>query len=124
MGEDPRLPAYGTNYDRRRWGIGTEIKTSLLYLRAEYLKGKDDVRKSEGYYATASVPVHPKVDLIASYDYFNKDKELSRKQTNYILGAQYNFYKRCRMQAQYIFQDRQQGMKNVNQIQTQLQVGF
>ncbi len=124
-GTDFRLPQAGTNYKRNRWGVGTEINTSPLYLRAEYLRGNDgDVRKSEGYYATASIHVHPKFDIIASYDFFNRDKELKHKQTNYILGGQYKFYKRCRIQAQYIFQDRWKGLENVNQVQTQLQIGF
>ena len=62
-------------------------------------------------------------DLVASYDYFNANKAVSRKQTNYIAGLQYWFYPKCRLQAQYTFCDRNKG-KDSNLFQAQVQVRF
>lgn len=123
-GTDASLPESGVNYKRNRWSLGTEITTAPVYVRAEYLSGQDADTDSEGYYATANIHLSPKVDVIASYDYFNKNKLINDEQTNYILGLQYNFFKRCRLQGQYIFQDRSSSLGNANVIQTQLQIGF
>ena len=64
-----------------------------------------------------------KVDVIASYDYFNKSKVLDDKQTNYVVGLQYWFYPKCRVQAQYTYCNRHIG-ENSNLLQAQLQVRF
>jgi len=121
---------YRENYKRNRWGISAEINTAPLYVRTEYLQGKDGKTKSEGYYALLNYHIFPKFDLIASYDYFapNKDAkevyDIPTKQTNYIVGTQWNFYRRCRLQVQYVYQDKSKGWKNSNLIMTQFQVGF
>ena len=64
----------GENYTRNRWAIGAKLTTELLDLRTEYLAGKDKEVKSQGYYATTAIHVLPKIDLIASYDFFNRNK--------------------------------------------------
>lgn len=113
----------GDDYKRDRWAVGAVIDTRPVTLRTEYLGGKDGNVKSDGYYAVASFHVIPKLDLIASYDYLNKNKELSDKQTNYIAGIQYWFYPRCRLQAQYTYCDKKNG-ENSNLLQAQVQVRF
>jgi Phosphate-selective porin O and P. len=111
------------NYSRDRWAFGTVIETKPVSFRAEYMGGKDAKVKSEGYYAIASWHVLPKFDIVASYDYLNKNKSLNMKQTNYIAGVQYWFYPRCRVQAQYTYRDNHiTGSSNL--IQTQIQVRF
>ncbi|NDV58463.1 porin [Bacteroides sp. 519] len=113
----------GDNYSRNRWAFGANIKTKPVSLRAEYLGGKDAKVKSNGYYTTASIHVLPKFDIIASYDYLNKNKDLDMKQTNYVAGVQYWFYPRCRVQAQYTYRDNQlTGSSNL--VQAQIQVRF
>lgn len=114
----------GDNYERNRWSIGTEVKTSPVYVRAEYMEGKDAIIKSRGAYAVASIHVHPKWDVIASYDYFDQNTAVNSRQTNYIVGAQWNFFRRCRLQAQYVYQDRGTDNKSSNLIMTQIQLGF
>lgn len=47
----------------------------------------------------------PKFDIVASYDYFNKDKAQDYKQSNYVAGVQWWFYPKCRLQAQYTYCD-------------------
>lgn len=113
----------GDNYTRDRWAAGAVITTKPLSLRSEYLGGKDGNVKSEGWYATANYHILPKLDLIASYDFFNKNKDMGYKQTNYVGGLQYWFYPRCRLQALYTYKDNKiDGSSNV--IQAQIQVRF
>lgn len=113
----------GDNYRRDRWTVGTMVETKPVSFRTEYMAGKDAKVKSDGYYAMASFHVLPRFDIIASYDYLNRNKDLSMKQTNYIAGVQYWFYPRCRLQAQYTLRDRHdQGTSNL--FQAQLQVRF
>lgn len=114
----------GENYTRNRWALGAVVTTKPIEIRTEYLAGKDGKIKSNGYYATACAHVLPKFDVIASYDYLNKDKDTSEfKQTNYVAGVQYWFYPKCRLQAQYTFCDRHSG-ENSNMLQAQIQVRF
>ena len=48
-------------------------RQSLVSLRTEYLAGKDGHVKRMDTMQPASVHVLPKFDIVASYDYFNKD---------------------------------------------------
>lgn len=113
----------GDNYSRDRWAIGAAVKFKPLSVRSEYLGGKDGSVKSEGYYLTAAYQVFRNFDIIASYDFLNKNKDLSLKQTNYVAGVQYWFYPRCRVQAQYTYRDsKQEGASNM--LQAQVQVRF
>lgn len=113
----------GDNYTRNRWSAGAVIKTKPVDVRTEYLAGKDGQIKSDGYYITASAHVLPKFDVIASYDYLNKNKTIDDKQNNYVVGLQYWFYPKCRLQAQYTYCNRQAG-ESSNLLQAQLQVRF
>lgn len=116
--------AEGENYTRNRWALGAVVTTKPIDIRTEYLAGKDGTIKSEGYYLTACAHVLPKFDVIASYDYLNKDKNTSAfKQTNYVAGVQYWFYPKCRLQAQYTYTNRRAG-ENYNTLQAQVQVRF
>lgn len=115
--------AVGENYTRNRWSAGATIQTKPINIRTEYLAGKNGHVKSDGYYATLSAHVLPKFDIIASYDYLNKDKAIDDKQTNYVAGVQYWFYPKCRVQAQYTYSNRHKG-ENSNLLQAQLQVRF
>lgn len=113
----------GGNYRRNRWTAGASVKLSHLDLRGEYLAGLDGLVRSAGGYAlvTAHLPHH--VDLIASYDYLNRNKSLQMKQTNYVAGLQWWFYPKCRLQVQYTYQDPHKG-NHSNLLQTQIQVKF
>ena len=115
----------GDNYTRNRWAAGFVVKLKPVDFRSEYLAGKDGTVKSDGFYATANVHILPKskLDLIASYDYLNKDKAIDNQQTNYIAGLQWWFYPKCRLQVQYTYCNPHQG-ENYNRVQTQVQVRF
>lgn len=113
----------GDNYRRDRWSLGTVVETKPVTLRAEYLGGIDGSIKSDGFYVISSFHVMPKLDLIASYDYLNRNKKIDDKQTNYVAGIQYWFYPRCRLQAQYTFRNKHKE-DNSNLFQAQIQVRF
>lgn len=114
----------GDNYTRNRWAMGAVIDTKPVYVRTEFLAGKDGHVRSNGYYATACAHVLPKFDVIASYDYLQKDNDIPEtRQTNYVAGLQYWFYPKCRLQAQYTFTNRHNG-DNHNLVQAQVQVRF
>lgn len=95
----------GQNYKRNRWSAGLQYKSqdSHLSLRAEYLEGRDDDVTSRGAYVTGVLPVAPKLDLVGSYDFFNYNVKEHMDQHKAIFGLQYWFYKRCRIQLQYVY---------------------
>ena len=97
--------AIGEDYKRNRWSAGFTYKsqTSRLSLRSEYLEGRDKDVTSRGVYATGVLPVAPKIDLVGSYDFFNYNVKEHMDQHKAIFGLQYWFYKRCRIQLQYVY---------------------
>lgn len=113
----------GENYTRNRWSMGAMLTTKPMDIRAEYLSGKDGSIKSDGFYVVTSAHIAPKLDVIASYDYFNANRDVKEKQTNYVAGVQYWFYPRCRVQAQYTRCEPKNG-ENSNVVQAQVQVRF
>lgn len=114
----------GEDYTRNRWSVGTEYDCRFVKVRSEYLRGKDETIDSHGGYVMANVHLHPKLDLILSYDYLDKNIKVGDKQNNYLVGMQWKFYKKCRLEMQYLRQDRKEGLKDSNLFLTQLQIGF
>ena len=94
-----------------------------LDVRSEYLHGKDGRVRSDGYYAVASIHVLPRIDVIAAVDYFNRNKALRDRQTNYVGGLQWWFYPKCRLQVQYTYRDPHLREAS-NLLQAQVQVRF
>ncbi len=115
--------AVGQNYDRNRWAAGAKLHCKPIDIRTEYLHGKDGNVRSDGYYLTLSAHVLPSFDIIASYDYFNRNKTLEDKQTNYVAGVQWWFYPKCRLQLQYTYRDPKLRDAS-NLVQAQVQVRF
>lgn len=111
--------AVGEDYERHRWAFGVEYKSTghinnvadywhvrPLVIRAEYLGGKDGNNPSDGAYLTVGIPIAKSWDFVATYDYFNYNKDLAgMEKTKYVAGFQYWFYKQCRLQAQYVYTD-------------------
>lgn len=124
MGESPITGIHlGEVYNRNRWSVGAVLTAPTASLRTEYMEGKDGTVKSNGFYATGCAQVLPKLDVIASFDYFDKNTEVGNKQTNYVAGLQYWFYPKCRLQAQYTRQEPKDG-EGSNLVQAQIQVRF
>ena len=91
------------NYKRNRWTAGFDYKSSAFNVHGEYLEGKDGSVTSRGAYVTGNVPLGKGVDLIGSYDFFNFNTSAGMDQHKVIAGLQYWFYKKCRVQLQYVY---------------------
>ena len=93
----------GDNYKRNRWTVGFDYKSTDFNIHGEYLEGKDGCTTSRGAYVTGAVPVSKGVELVGSYDFFNFNTSLGMDQHKAIAGVQYWFYKKCRVQLQYVY---------------------
>ena len=93
----------GDNYKRNRWTVGFDYKSSQLNVHGEYLEGKDGSATSRGAYVTSNIPLGKGIDLVGSYDFFNFNTSLGMDQHKVIAGMQYWFYKKCRLQLQYVY---------------------
>ena len=96
----------GQDYKRNRWTLGFDYKSKAFNAHGEYLEGIDGDVVSRGGYLTGSVPLGtPKVEFVGSYDYFNYNTTLGLDQHKAIAGLQYWFYKKCRLQVQYVYKN-------------------
>ncbi len=94
------------NYDRNRFSVGVDYKSRRLNVHSEYLQGKDDKVTSNGVYVTGSVALIPStLDLVGSYDYFNFNQDLDFDQHKCVFGIQWWYYKKCRLQLQYVYKN-------------------
>ena len=101
------------DYTRNRCTIGAEYKSRAFNVHGEYLNGWDGDVHSWGAYVTGSVPLArfgkpeygKKLELVASYDFFNYNTTLGYDQHKAIGGLQYWFFKRCRLQVQYVYKN-------------------
>lgn len=120
----------GQDYKRNRLTAGADYRGKAIKLRSEYLAGWDGDAHSWGAYVTSAIPLGtPKLELIASYDFFNYNTDRNMAQHKAIGGLQYWFYKRCRMQVQYVYKNtfikNNQFIHGANHgIQCQMQVRF
>ncbi|MBO4907039.1 MAG: porin [Bacteroidaceae bacterium] len=96
----------GEDYKRNRWTAGFDYKSKAFNVHGEYLEGYDGDVTSRGGYLTGSVPLGtPEVELVGSYDYFNYNTTLGYDQHKAIAGLQYWFFKKCRVQLQYVYKN-------------------
>ncbi|NDV67397.1 porin [Dysgonomonas sp. 25] len=112
---------------RNRWSIGGEYRSDRLYVRSEWLRGKDGKTDKEGLYGTAKYYILPtKLNLVGKVDYFNQDKESNSEVLDYLIGADYYFYTNCRIQLNYLYSDYSEkwDQKNSHQVMAQLQIVF
>lgn len=102
----------GEEYDRDRWTFGVEYKTFAttpmsdwkkrpFSFRGEIMGGKDGDVNSLGGYAMMTIPLFSTLDAVASYDFINFNTTEDLKSTKYVIGLQYWFFNRCRVQLQY-----------------------
>lgn len=98
--------ALDQNYDRNRFSVGVDYRSKNFNIHSEYLLGKDDKVTSSGVYVTGSVALIPStLDLIGSYDYFNFNQDLDMDQHKGVFGIQWWYYKKCRLQLQYVYKN-------------------
>ena len=129
--------ALGQDYKRHRCTFGADYKSRAFNVHGEYLNGWDGDAHSWGAYLTGAVPlarfgspeIGQRLELVASYDFFNFNTDLGMDQHKAIGGLQYWFYKKCRLQVQYVYKNafisENQFVHGANHgIQCQLQVRF
>lgn len=93
----------GEDYTRDRISAGAEYRRKGFRIRGEYITGKDGEVKSQGWDIASTIPVAPKLDIVAVYDYLDKNKDMKAYQTNLLGGVQYWFHGLCRLQLQYMY---------------------
>lgn len=113
----------GDDYRRDRVSVGGEWKSALFGLRGEWLAGRDGHVDSRGLYVTGRLTVAKSLDVIASYDFYDRNIDMEYNQTNVTAGIQYWFFKKCRLQVQYTRVTRQFD-EGYSSLQAQLQVAF
>ena len=129
--------ALGQDYKRHRCTFGADYRSKAFNVHGEYLNGWDGDAHSWGAYLTGCVPlarfgspeIGQRLELVASYDFFNFNTDLGMDQHKAIGGLQYWFYKKCRLQVQYVYKNafisENQFVHGANHgIQCQLQVRF
>jgi hypothetical protein len=80
----------GAAIQRVRSGAGVRYDNNKMLVRSEYICGQTGDIDSEGFYAIAGYFVHPKVQTLLKYDYFQRDISINEtRQTNYIVGINY-----------------------------------
>ena len=97
-------PEVCPDYKRDRVTVGFDYKSKAINIHGEYLEGWDGDVSSRGAYITGNVPLgKSKCDIVGSYDYFNFNTDLNMDQHKAIIGLQYWFYHKCRLQVQYVY---------------------
>ena len=115
--------AKGDEKTRNRTSAGVEWKDDKLTVRSEYLFGKTDHQKSDGFYASAGYFVVKKLQPVVSVDYFKADRDLDERQWNYQVGINYQPLKNLRLQAAYTFIDNKE-TDDTNQVEAQFVLQF
>lgn len=103
--------ASGQDYKRNRSTIGADYKSKAFNVHGEYLNGWDADVHSWGAYITGAVPLArfgspelgKRLELVGSYDFFNFNTDRGMDQHKAIAGLQYWFFKKCRLQVQYVY---------------------
>ncbi len=126
--------ATGDRYRRDRWSAGIDFKMGPMYLRTEYMEGLDADIKGRGAYVLLTGSPAKWLDITASVDYLNRNVAIGDAHTNYIFGLQWNIYKKCRLQLQYMYHQRPDVSSDAvsyygqfpssHEVVTRLQVGF
>lgn len=121
----------GDTYSRTRWSAGVDFRMGPIYLRSEYMEGHDDEIHSRGGYVTLTGSAGKGFDIIASLDYLDRNIGIIDWQCNYILGLQWHIAYKCRIQVQYVYQQRPEnstgyyaGIPSSHLVISQLQLGF
>jgi phosphate-selective porin len=114
------------NADRDRFGLDLNYDWNDLAIRVEYLHGKDDATKREGYYIQGGYYFfQKKLELLAKYDFYDADKSKADDASTWVvLGANYNFNANTRLQFNYTLKQEEGTSIDNNYASIQLQIGF
>lgn len=92
-----------TDQDRNRYGIELNYEYKRLFVRGEFIAGKDGAINRNGWYAQTGYYLIPsKFQLIAKYDVYDTNTSVSNDiSTAYLIGGTYIFNNWSRIQAGY-----------------------
>ncbi|HAX61556.1 MAG TPA: hypothetical protein DCX95_03215 [Elusimicrobia bacterium] len=107
-----------------RTGLEAKYEFDKLLCKAEYIFGKDDTIKKEGYYATVGYTVKPSVMALARYDVWDSSlKTGGEKNRRWTLGLNYFLDKNVLFRNNYERKMETPSIKN-DLIMSELQVKF
>lgn len=86
-----------------RYGGGVVYQDSLIFVRAEYIKGQTGQLDSDGAYAAAGYTFNKKFSMAMRWDYFDEDLSTKAKEYNYTIGANYTPWKNLLLQLNYTY---------------------
>ncbi len=119
---DGKTGAAGVTKDRT--GFEAKYELEKLLCKAEYIFGKDDAVKKEGYYATVGYTVITSCVLLARYDVWDPSlKTVGKKNSRWTFGLNYFLDKNVLLRNNYERKMESPSIKN-DLLMTQLQVKF
>lgn len=115
-----------TNVNRDRYGFDLSYDLKNFSLRSEYIHGKDNQTKREGYYVMGGYSFFQKKwQLVAKYDFYDADKAKADDASTWaVLGINYFFNANTKLQANYTIKDEEGASIDNNFANVQLQIGF
>lgn len=120
------IAGVNTRVKRLQWGAAAAYTSDMFDLRAEGLFLHLDSDKDKGYNVTGVAHFSDRVDGVAAFEQLFQAKDINILSA--VGGVQYNFSKRCRLQAQYIFTQTKNKVvdatDDAHRVVAQLQVSF
>ncbi len=115
-----------TNHVRDRAGLELNYEYKGLFIRSEYLDGKDGAIKRDGWYAEAGYFVIPAtLQLLLKYDTYDPNTAISKNATtDYVIGGTYHFNRWSKIQAAYTLIKKEASTKTNNYGVIQYQITF
>ncbi len=114
-------------HTRNRWIASSDFRSGPLYARAEWIYAKDSNIEKEGLTGLLQYYFVPdKFNVIGKVDYLNHDKKNNNEVIDYLVGVDYYFYNRCRVQLNYQYSDYSASWaeKDSHRVIGQLQIVF
>jgi phosphate-selective porin len=114
------------NVTRDRFGLDLSYDLKNFSLQSEFISGKDDQTKREGYYVLGGYYFfQKKLQLVAKYDFYDADQSKDNDaSTWYLLGANLNFNANTKLQVNYTIKQEEGVSSDNNFANVQLQIGF
>lgn len=115
-----------TNHVRNRTGLELNYEYQRLFVRSEFIAGKDGAIKRNGWYAETGYFVIPsKFQLILKFDTYDPNTVVSKNATtDYVVGATWHFNHWSKIQAAFTMIKKEASTKTNNTGTIQYQITF
>jgi phosphate-selective porin len=116
----------GKSQIRNRYGVELGYVTTRFSLKGEYIIGKDGKTSRAGWYIQSGYFIIPlKLQVLGKFDLYDSNTSSADNiSTNYVVGTNYNFNNRSRLQAFYTIRQEEGTAVNNNYLSIQYQIGF